>query len=421
MTFFSTDSSAVRPRIALLPTVLLAVTFGLLGCGVARVVVAPPGGEIFVSETGARDWQRLDGWRRWFTVRDHGGDQPELAEERFFLLMPWRGYAFLRAEREGYLPAQPVLADFSRLGWRRLEFRLTPLRAHEARMKLAEGLVFRDGRWIEPQAAGLVQRDGVWLTAEQAERFDRAAEGMVEFEGQWLTPSDRDALMQARRDELGLVEYKTRWLKPGDARRLHEIDLQLVELAKTTPLTNDDETSPSQRAAATLDLTGPSLSKDCRLKLFNASGFSIEVLVSGPVFVESYTVAAYDDVTVYIPPATYRMAALPATPGMGAPFLGEFGLEGGRGYTLVYSGRRPELRDIDEVLAEDPTSDIPIPTITIPELPAQEPRRRPPGAGPGGPGAPGGPAGPGVPGGGRGGAGGGAPRGGGGGGGGGGR
>jgi hypothetical protein len=77
------------------------------------------------------------------------------------------------------------------------------------------------------------------------------------------------------------------------------------------------------------------------------------------------------------------MAILPASPALGETFLNSYELRPRGGYSLIYYGRPPDLRDLDEVLSVDPTQGIEVPEIQIPELPEQEKKKPERGSWPG--------------------------------------
>lgn len=370
---------------------LLAGLVLTTGCGVSVVRINTLEADVYVSRTGARPWQQVNDRHKWFRLRDHGGDEPETAaRERFLMFRPWWGYGFMRVERDGFIPSETRLVTFSRLGWNVLDFTLQPTRREEARRRMARGEVLFRGEWVNPGEAGLELRDNRWMTAEEAFAFDQEALGLVLLEGEWMTPADRDARLAERGRAAGLEEYKGRFVTPAEAGRMRQIDLQIDELAQRHHAAREAGAASDASTTATirLEVTGPSQPGVARLKIFNATGASIEALVSGSREVTAVELAAYAESTRTLLPDTYRMAVLPASPGLGDPALLSAELRGGRAHTLVYSGRPAELRNLDEILAADPIDGVNLPAIEIPALPEPEerPRRgRPDGAG-GGPG-----------------------------------
>jgi hypothetical protein len=325
----------------------------LLGSGCARVRFEsnPPGAVIEYSRTGAPPWLPLE--------RDAETGEPSrtpLAESR-----PFHGYAFVRAQLEGYLPSVRRLVNFSDLWGQTIAFELEKTAAFAALEKLDAGFVFYEGEWVNPTERHLVQVDGVWMTAADADALAHLAAGEILFEGVWMPAEQARALERERLLAQGYVEYKGRLVPPERAKRLGAIDQQIAELAQ-----RPEDLSATN---ASLETTGLVREGGSRLKAFNATSLQAEFLISGPGAAESLSVGPYEDASADLPAGEYAVAILPISPGVYPNHLGRAILLEGRAHTLTYLGQEFRQRDLDELLQGAQQNRLQVPEMDIPEAP----------------------------------------------------
>jgi len=305
-----------RFRVAIRRMLLLPALAALGGCAMVTITSEPSGAEITCSRTGQAPW------KPW----PPGAAKPALTPAR----RPIRSdpYYFVRVQKEGYHPVQPVFLDAGPMRRQRAQFQLEPTPELFARRQQERGLVLFEGRWVEPKKQGLVEYQGKWMRPAEKQRLEMQARGMVFYEPQarWMTPKQIEALEAKQKQDQGLVFYKGQWMKPFQA------DLQKLV---------DERAEKTAASSATFELRieriGPVFTAGAELRITDLAGHPLEVLLSGPESHLAY-VLPYNSMTTQTLPGNYLLVVRQADSRTGVAAVARVRLEAKSRYSATYRG-----------------------------------------------------------------------------------
>jgi hypothetical protein len=346
-------------------------------CAIIKITSDPPGAEIYYSqEMGQRMY-----WKPW---RPDGEGNAAITPSTALTFK--KGFYFLRVHREGYYEPQPQLVELLPFKVTKVKMGLQETSSHFAERQTKKGLVLYKNEWVDPEKEGLVFYNDQWMTQQEFLAADLREKGLVFYRDRWMPPEEKQKLVLQEYSEKGLIQYKGRWIEKEEYNTQKNIDETVAKITLTTGTFQIPQPK----------LVGSIRGEKAKMRLFNGTGYTINIFISGPDS-QKISVEGYDAGVALLGPGNYTIAVeqIQDKSVIEGPdkFYGyvKMPIKPSSQYSLSYEGKGTELPvtsdKVDEFIKEKfeiPTIEVPISDEEIQKLrkpqedPGQQRRRGPP-------------------------------------------